>query len=164
MDTMSVNYKLLAIVAIGIAACQPSETIRSEDRQTIVAEKGAMVMPFDLDATTHVFEKTVDGGLQQVVSDADDSEQVRLIREHLEGLSERFAAGNFHDPEMIHGSAMPGLHELVMGHDRVVIEYSEIETGAQIRYSTEDPKLVEAVHAWFDAQLSDHGEHAQPHH
>lgn len=58
---------------------------------------------------------------------------------------------------------MGGLHDLVMGHEQLVIEYHEIELGAEITYSSEDPKLVKALHSWFDAQLADHGEHAKSH-
>lgn len=133
------------------------------DRLEEVAAAGASVMPFDLDASTHVFEKTANGGLQQVVSDTQDAEQIALIRDHLREEAERFAAGDFHDPAMIHGEAMPGLHDLVMGHEGLTIEYGEVEAGGQIRYSSDDPDLVAALHAWFDAQLRDHGEHAQAH-
>lgn len=172
---------LLALFLAGVIGCQTSSSLRQEsstaahaveehanmpsmnERQAEVAEKGASVMPFDLDATTHIFEKTPDGGLQNVVADAEDPAQIRLIREHLEAISKKFAAGNFHDPEMIHGPEMDGLHALVMGHERISIAYREIDRGGKITYSTEDPKLVEALHAWFDAQVSDHGEHAQSH-
>ena len=50
-----------------------------------------------------------------------------------------------------------------MGHDRITISYGEVDRGAEIRYASEDPALVEAIHQWFDAQLRDHGEHAQSH-
>lgn len=118
-------------------------------------------MPFDLEATTHVFEKVADGGIQQVVSDDNDPTQISLIREHLREEAGRFAAGDFHDPQMIHGDGMPGLHDLVTGHERLSIEYEDMPTGGQITYSSEDAALIAALHAWFDAQLSDHGAHAQ---
>lgn len=147
-------------LTLGLAACGASDV---EERQADVAEAGAMVMPFDLDATTHVFEKLDDGGLQTVVADSDDPEQVALIRAHLTEEAERFARGDFHDPAMIHGDDMPGLHALVTGHDRLEITYREIERGAEIRYGSDDPALVTAIHEWFGAQLSDHGEHATAH-
>lgn len=134
-----------------------------EQRQTDVAALGAEVMPFDLDATTHVFAKTENGGLQTVVADSDDAEQIELIRMHLGEEAERFSRGDFHDPEMIHGADMPGLHTLVMGAERIEITYAEVERGAEIRYETDETPLVEAIHAWFDAQVADHGEHAQGH-
>jgi hypothetical protein len=148
-------------IALAVAACGGSDL---ERRQGDVAEAGRAVMPFDLDATTHVFEKLQDGGLQTVVADAQDPSQVALIRAHLADEAERFARGDFHDPAMIHGEDMPGLHALVMGHDRLQITYREVDRGAEIRYASDDPALVAAIHQWFDAQLSDHGRHAQPHH
>lgn len=134
------------------------------ERQAEVAELGAMVMPFDLDATTHIFEKIDNGGQQQViVNNPADAENISLIRSHLAEEAEKFAEGNFHDPQMIHGEAMPGLHELMMGADKLTVEYTEIPEGGQILYTTESAELVTAIHMWFDAQVSDHGQHAQGH-
>ncbi len=134
------------------------------DRQEAVAERGAEVMPFDLDRSTHVFEKREDGGLQQVYSDDGDAAEIEQIRAHLSKIAGKFAAGDFHEPAMIHGHDMPGLHTLVMGHEQLQITYSQIENGGQIVYASDETELVEAIHQWFDAQLSDHGSHAQGHH
>ena len=44
-----------------------------------VAQRGTHVMPFDLEKTIHVFSKTAEGGLQQVVvKGKSDTEQIRL--------------------------------------------------------------------------------------
>ena len=145
----------------GLVGCGGPAT---EERQAEVAEAGEAVMPFDLDATTHIFEKVETGGVQRVVADTDDPEQVSLIRSHLIEEAERFTRGDFHDPAMIHGDDMPGLHALVIGHDRVSIGYREIDRGAEITYESGDPELVEGIHLWFDAQVSDHGEHARTAH
>jgi hypothetical protein len=147
-------------LTLGVVACDDPDL---EQRQEEVAESGRSVMPFDLDATTHVFQKLEDGGLQSVMADEEDAEQVSLIRAHLAAEAERFARGDFHDPAMIHGADMPGLHALMMGHERLEIVYREIERGGEIRYASADSSLVAAIHQWFDAQLTDHGEHAQPH-
>lgn len=135
-----------------------------EARQAEVARAGAHVMPFDLDRTTHVFEPVEDGGVQTVVSDDGDPEQIALIRSHLAEEAARFARGDFHDPAMIHGEDMAGMHALVMGHDRLSITYRDVPRGGEIRYRTGDPELVSAVHAWFEAQLADHGSHAHSGH
>lgn len=67
-------------------------------------------MPFDLEKTTHIFTKTCDGGIQQVVAkDKSDSEQIRLIREHLLEISTEFSQSDFSKPAQIHGDDMPGL-------------------------------------------------------
>ena len=160
---MKVKARVCALAAVAVVGCGGERTSADTNRLEEVAAIGAAVMPFDLDATTHVFEKTPEGGLQQVVSDTNDPEQILLIRQHLQEEATRFASGDFHDPAMIHGEEMPGLHDLVMGHERLAIEYGELPDGAQIRYSSGDPELVTALHMWFDAQLADHGQHAQAH-
>lgn len=133
-------------------------------KQAAVAAKGAEVMPFDLAKTTHIFEKLDSGGRQQVVADNPaDTEQIALIRQHLVEQAAAFAQGNFHDPAMIHGDNMAGMHALMMGAKDVAIEYSDIPNGGQILYTAQTPALVDAIHSWFDAQLSDHGDDAQDH-
>lgn len=155
----------LLVLLLGLAGCRGAETTAGTspvtERREMVATRGAEVMPFDLESTTHVFEKREDGGLQQVVADdRDDDEQIRLIRRHLIEEAERFGEGDFHDPAMIHGEDMAGLHELMLGAERIKIAYSELPDGAQIQYTTDDTELVSAIHAWFDAQLADHAAHA----
>jgi hypothetical protein len=150
-------FILLAVfvwMAVGCGSAAP-------DRQEQVAEVGSEVMPFDLERTTHVFEKLDNGGLQQVLSDDGDGEQIELIQMHLTEEAERFSQGDFHDPEMIHGEDMAGLHELMLGADRITIQYSDLEEGGQILYTTEEVDLLHALHAWFDQQVADHGEHAR---
>jgi hypothetical protein len=133
-------------------------------RQDEVAARGAQVMPFDLERTTHIFDDLPDGGLQQVVADDPaDAEQVALIRGHLQEEAARFQRGDFGDPAAIHGDGMPGLAELREGYSKITVTYTELPDGAEIRYTTGDPVLVAAIHAWFAAQLSDHGGHAMDH-
>lgn len=133
-----------------------------DDRRAEVAERGAEVMPFDLDRTTHRFEPT-DGGLVQTVvaDDPDDDEQVALVRDHLAEEAERFAAGDLGDPASIHGHDMPGLAEIEAGADRIEVEYADVPAGAALTYSTSEPGLVSALHDWAEAQVSDHGDHAE---
>ena len=135
---------------------------QEETRQEEIAEKGAQVMPFDLEETTHIFEKTQTGGLQKVVADdPNDAEQVALIREHLEEEAAAFRRGDLSDPSQIHGEEMPGLKELEAGAKKMDIRYSDLPDGAKIEYQTSEPALVAALHDWFDAQVSDHGDHAK---
>jgi hypothetical protein len=131
-------------------------------RRAEVAARGPLVMPFDLERTTHVFTPTAEGGEQTVVADdAGDREQVRLVREHLLEEAGRFRRGDFADPAAIHGDEMPGLAELRAGASRIRVAYADVPGGGRIRYSTGDPALVQALHAWFAAQRSDHGAHAE---
>jgi hypothetical protein len=154
---VSARIAVLAAVLV-LAACGGNETTRQE----AVSERGAQVMPFDLDRTTHAFEATDDGGVQTVTAeDADDTEQIALVRAHLHSEAEKFRAGDFGDPAAIHGDEMPGLAALRKGYAEIEVTYAEVEAGARLSYAATDATLVEALHAWFDAQVSDHGEHAE---
>ena len=149
---------LIVLIAAGIYTMRLRIT---SDRQAEVAARGAEVMPFDLDRTVHVFAPLADGGRQTVTAkDPSDVREIALIRGHLQAEAEKFRRGDFGDPATIHGDAMPGLAELRAGASRIGVRYGELPDGAELRYTTQDPELVGALHAWFDAQVSDHGKHA----
>jgi hypothetical protein len=119
-------------------------------------------MPFDLDKTTHRFTPRADGLLQEVVADEPaDPTQIDLVREHLADEAERFRGGDFADPASIHGADMPGLAALSAGASAITIDYLDLPAGASLTFRTADPALVEALHAWGEAQVADHGEHAE---
>jgi hypothetical protein len=124
---------------------------------------GQDVMPFDLARTLHIFQMTEDGGTQQVVTrgDAVDAEQVKLIQHHLMMEAAAFQKGDFTDPAHLHGAMMPGLRELQSGAARVQIAYRPLPTGAEIRFKSNDIRVITAIHRWFGAQLSEHGAEAQ---
>jgi hypothetical protein len=158
---------LVALVAVGFltaAGCvdDGGGTAPDAERPEEVAERGAEVMPFDLGATTHGFEPVTDGLVQNVrADDPADTEQVDLIREHLEEEAERFAAGDYGDPATIHGETMPGLAELEAGASDIAVTYEPTPDGGRITYGTDDATLVDALHEWGDAQVADHGSHAE---
>jgi hypothetical protein len=176
MDPMKANSiysnkkeKLAAAGALIVASAAAlvlfaTAILPAQTRQKEVAVKGAKVMPFDLEQTTHVFQKLDDGGLQKVVvKDPSNKKQIALIQSHLKEESEKFRKGDFSDPAKIHGEDMPGLAQLKAGAAKIDVRYSALPDGAQIRYQAKDPKLVTALHQWFSAQLSDHGAHATHH-
>lgn len=150
------------LLAVLPAHCRAAN---ADARHAEVAARGRDVMPFDLDATRHRFVRTADGGVQRVVAlDAEDAANVAAIRTHLAAIADAFRARDFSDPERIHGAGMPGLATLeAASPDALAIEYATLADGAEIRYASRDPAVVAAIHAWFDAQLSDHGHHASPH-
>ena len=152
---------LTAIAVLALAACgSDNETLA--DRQQAVAEAGAEVMPFNLDATTHVFNDTSTGGIQDVIADdPDDQANIDLIRLHLQDEATKFRAGDFSDPEAIHGPGMPGLATLKERYGDISVELTNTDNGARISYESSDTDVVDAIHKWFAAQLSDHGNHAQ---
>jgi hypothetical protein len=162
ISTLAMSLLGALTASVGYAAAPPA----GSSRQAEVATRGAQVMPFNLQATTHIFSKVADGGIQQVVAKSPgDETQVRLVREHLQQITDQFGKGDFSGPERIHGMSMPGLPELRKAKPGdIQITYQDIPSGGQIRYSTSSKALVAALHEWFDAQLSDHGADAMEGH
>jgi hypothetical protein len=153
--------QFVAALALATAGCGGDDGSLA-DRQAEVAERGAQIMPFDLDATTHTFTDTSDGGLQVVVvDDPADADQIALVRDHLAEERDNFTRGDFDDPAAIHGHDMDGVAELRAGYADITVEYADRPDGAQLTYTSDRPELVEAIHAWFDRQVTDHGAHAE---
>jgi hypothetical protein len=138
----------------------------AESRLDEVQRRGAQVMPFSLEQTTHIFTKTATGGIQQVIAkEKSNAEQIGLIQVHLAEIARQFAQGDYSAPAKVHGEDMPGLRALRAAKPgQIRIEFKELIDGAQIDYSAENPRLIEAIHQWFDAQLRDHARHAVPGH
>ena len=158
------QFATIAVAIAGIfalAACGSDQA--ANDRQATVASIGAQVMPFDLTKTTHTFKKTADGGHQLVTAnDPADTEQTTLIRQHLRDEQANFTKGNYDDPARIHGMNMPGVSELAAGYHHITVTYQHQPAGGELDYRSDDPALVTALHAWFDRQVMDHGDHARP--
>ncbi len=160
--TLSLTGGVVVVALVAGGYLWSARDAGGTERRVEVARRGAAVMPFDLERTKHVFTKRSGGGIQTVVAeDPDDSEQVALVRAHLGKEAEKFRRGQLDDPGKIHGMEMPGLAELDAGAGRIGIVYADVSAGGQIRYRTDDPALVSALHAWFDAQVSDHGADAE---
>lgn len=64
--------------------------------------------------------------------------------------------------EVPHEQALPGRDSRHL--HLAFIHYREVDGGAELTYRASDPKLVSSLHAWFDAQLSDHGANAMSGH
>ncbi|APV41870.1 aspartate carbamoyltransferase [Pseudomonas frederiksbergensis] len=141
-------------------------TMADAQREAEVSQRGEKVMPFSLAATTHIFTKNAEGGMQRVVAKkSTDADQVKLVREHLLEIRKQFLNGDFSGPSRIHGDDMPGLADLKTARPgQISIVYQDVEGGAELIYKTSDASLVTALHQWFDAQLSDHGKDAMEGH
>jgi hypothetical protein len=162
---MRTGIAILALLAAtSVFASESNPTL--QERQADILQRGAEVMPFDLKETVHVFTKTRSGGIQQVLArNPADVGQIRLIRQHLRDIEQKFAKRDFSDPAAIHGEDMPGLAALRTAKPgQLSVRYRDIAGGAQLVYRASDPKLVKALHSWFNAQLSDHGSDAMEGH
>ena len=153
--TIIISFAILLLAGASLIVYQQKQT---QTRQEYIHNRGVMVMPFDLNKTTHLFTKTDQGGVQKIlVKDPQDTEQVELIRTHLQKEKELFDNGDFSDPSSLHGESMPGLSVLEQSADRLEVEYADLPDGAQLTYLTDDEEVIDALHIWFMAQLQDHG-------
>ena len=120
------------------------------------------ILPFSLEQTLHIFEDTATGGIERVIAQPGDTENIRLIREHLKEEAERFAQGDFSDPAYLHGETMSGLSELREAGEagKLEVAYESLPEGAQLTFESDDPTVVIALHLWFQAQVADHGDPA----
>jgi len=149
--------------AVAILLVLSGSTAFAQTRQEHVHQMAHSVMPFDMSKTVHIFKMTESGGEQRVIAkDAADADQIALIRQHLKHEVEKFQHGDYSDPEMLHGSGMPGLKELEAGASRIKVSYAVLPLGAEITFETNDLHLITAIHRWFGAQLSEHGADARP--
>ena len=172
VNTRATNYKRYILLSVSSALLAVLGTLgvlfwagwlvpAQANRQVTVHDIGNQVMPFDLSQTTHVFEMTESGGVQQVIADdPSDNAQITLIQQHVQHEAMRFSEGDFSDPTSLHGGDMPGVKDLAAGVTQIEIEYAALPNGAQIAFTTHDLHLITAIHRWFGAQLSDHGSDA----
>jgi hypothetical protein len=163
MQHLNTRITLITTAILGLTLSHSAlSQAAGPERMDEVRQRGMHVMPFNLEQTQHIFNKTETGGVQQViVKDAGNSKQMELIRLHLTKIAGEFSRRDFSDPEKIHGKEMPGLAVLRTAKPgQLHVQYRELPEGAEIIYSSEDKALVTAIHAWFDAQLADHGHNA----
>jgi hypothetical protein len=93
----AMNAIVSALGSLLLLAVSPAfGRMADPSRQEAVRERSADVMPFDMSATTHIFTKTPEGGVQRVVvKSPEDTKQTVLIRRHLKDMADRFARGDF---------------------------------------------------------------------
>jgi hypothetical protein len=152
---------VLLLVATSDCLSQPTSATAASARQDEVRQKGAQVMPFALEKTVHVFDKTDSGGVQRVLVRGDAAEQLTMIRSHLQAIAKAFAERDFSKPTHIHGTDMPGLAEMQAAKvGELSVAYKELPEGAEIVYASHSPEMITAIHRWFEAQLRDHGKDA----
>ena len=157
------TYTLLWAALLLFSTAAPALE-KANPKSDEVQQRTQQVVPYALDQTQMTFSKTVHGGVQHVVAkSADNIQQIKLIQDNLLKMANDFRKGDFSVTEHIHGGIMPGLTQLKKAEaDDIKYEYKALPNGAQIHYSTEYPQYVQALHEWFDAQISEHGIEAVP--
>jgi hypothetical protein len=129
-----------------------------QDPHTGMNQRGAMVMGFDQQKTTHHFYLYEDGGAIDVsVNDAADSVNRDAIRSHLPHIAMLFGEGDFEAPMLVHDSKnVPGTAEMARLKEKISYKYNETPAGGRVDITTTDAAALKAVHEFLKFQIADH--------
>src|SRR5215470_15603348 len=141
----------LVIVAVSvIASQQPQQQPGSLD------ERGAHVMGFDQQKTTHHFYLYPDGGAIEVsANDPNDTTNLAAARGHLPHIAKMFGDGDFSAPVLVHATNVPGTAELATFKDRLSYRYEETARGGRVNIVTTDPDALAALYRFLRFQIAD---------
>jgi hypothetical protein len=120
-------------------------------------DRGAHVMGFDQDKTSHHFRLHEDGGAVDItVKDSADAANRDAIRSHLPHIAQMFGDGNFDAPMLIHQTQVPGTERMAALKSRIRFVYVETPRGGRLDIFTTDADALAAVHAFLRFQIADH--------
>jgi hypothetical protein len=146
-----------------LIAFAPLLTVIVLDAQTAqtppmtMGTRGAQVMGFDQDKTTHHFYLYPDGGAIDVsVNDSKDVANRDAIRAHLPHIAMLFGAGDFSAPMMVHATNVPGTADLTRLKARITFSYVETPAGGRVNIVTRDKDALAALYAFLRFQIADH--------
>jgi hypothetical protein len=150
---------LTAFLAVALVAYG-----QQEDKQQSPAEHhcemmkhGEMAMGFSQAKTTHHFQLTASGGLIEVqTNDPSDVATRDQIRQHLQGISEAFAEGDFSSPMMAHGKVPPGVPDMQRLKGHLSYRYVETDRGGKVIISAANSETLKAVHEFLRFQIEEH--------
>ena len=142
---------ILAVAALMIVYAQEPKA----DEQ--MNKRGDHVMGFDHTKTTHHFLLDESGGSIEVTANkSDDVESSEQIRMHLKHIAMMFADGNFNAPMLIHDQTPPGVQVMQELKGDIKYNYEEIDRGAAVRISTQNPTALKAIHDFLRFQIKEH--------
>jgi len=142
----------LVLIAVRVVTAQ-----QNHDQHRQMNQRGAQVMGFDQEKTTHHFYLYADGGAIDVaVNDASDKTNLDAIRAHLPHIAMMFSHGNFDAPMLVHDTNVPGTVEMAKLKDRITYKYAQTSKGGRVKIMTTDAEALKAVHAFLKFQITDH--------
>ena len=129
--------------------------------QNLQSSKGGMTSdkpvdlsgPYDPNAVTVTYVPNFTGGVQRVqANETGDARQIGLIRSNLQRFADNFRGADFAALSPTHRADLPALATLVAAPPGALRTlFVEIRGGAEVRFMSDDPKIVAAVHEWFES-------------
>ncbi|MBL8206022.1 MAG: cytochrome c [Blastocatellia bacterium] len=122
-----------------------------------VNQRGDKVMGFSHEKTGHHFRLKPDGGWIEVeVKDPKDTASRDQIRTHLKHIAQKFSAGDFTAPMLIHDKTPAGVPTMKQLKTDIQYQFEEMQRGARVRIVTSNAKAIAAIHEFLRFQISDH--------
>ena len=144
-------------VLVLAAALALADQTPKPDQHADMNARGAHVMGFDQDKTTHRFLLHADGGAVDIfVKDRADAKNREAIRSHLPHIAQMFGDGNFSAPMLIHETNVPGTAQMAALKNRIRFAYVETPGGGRLDIVTADAEALKAVHEFLRFQIRDH--------
>lgn len=141
----------------GNAKSEQKDSHRHDGHAEDVNKRGDKVMGFSHAKTTHHFRLKNDGGAIEVTAnDAKDTASRDQIRTHLKHIAQKFAAGDFTAPMLIHSQTPPGVPVMKRLKSEISYRFEELERGGQVRITTNNPEAIAAIHEFLRFQIQDH--------
>ena len=139
------------------AGMSHEEHLEQMQKDEALKKRGAEIMGFDQDATTHHFRLTATGGsIEVTINDQAEEATIAAIRTHLRSITREFAAGQFDKPFQTHGEVPPGVIEMQKRREKIAYRYEELPGGGAVRIETKDVRALDAVHAFLRYQITEH--------
>lgn len=141
-----VSYRILAtFLMLGILAVTSGCGLASSE-----VEQEEAVQDTTFEPPEHTLEKTNNGAVHMIVASSDmDSSQVDDLKEIVQFISEEDSSGQEPDLVELYGEK-PGLTLLQEKRNEYTVDYIETENGAGLKFSSDDPEVVAALHQWVD--------------
>jgi hypothetical protein len=150
--------RLVLVLCVLGSLASPVSLAARQDHHGASDQRGAMVMGFDQNRTTHHFLLFTDGGAIDVsVNDPADMKNRDAIRSHLPHIAMMFGEGNFDAPMLVHDSKnVPGTKAMSERKGAIRYQYLETANGGRVNIVTSDPDALAAVHAFLKFQIAEH--------
>jgi hypothetical protein len=133
------------------------EHLAQIQKDSELKKRGAAVMGFDQDKTTHHFRLYDTGGAIEVVAnDPADTATLGRVRTHLREITREFARGDFAKPFATHDEMPPGARTLQERTNALAFEYEDLAAGGRVRITASDAKATDAVHEFLRYQIREH--------
>jgi hypothetical protein len=157
MKSRTALLMLVLLISAASGAARAVQHADSSQHMHDVEHRGDQAMGFDHTRTTHHFLLSASGGsIQVTANDPKDSASRDQIRMHLAHIAKMFSEGNFEIPMFVHDEMPPGAAAMKQLKSDIAYKYFEIENGAKVVISSENPAAISAIHDFLSFQIKDH--------